>query len=69
MIIICGPNVLFKEIKKSFHDKMIKKMASRGHVRGNTTYVKRTTFIYLGHAFNARTCVTIATFDNQKLIL
>ncbi len=53
MIIICRPNVLFKEIKKSFHDKMIKKMASRGHVRGNTTYVERTTFIYLGHAFNA----------------
>ncbi len=42
MIIICGPNVLFKK-KKSFHDKMIKKMAGRGHVRGSTTsYVERT---------------------------
>ncbi len=31
--------------KKSFHGKMIKKMAGRGHVRESTTsFVERTTF-------------------------
>ncbi len=70
MIIICRPNVLFKNIYIYFHDKIIIKMAGRGHDRGSTTsYVERTTFISRGHAFNARTCVTIATLDIQKLIL
>ncbi len=54
MIIICRPNVLFKKEYIYFHDKMIKKMAGRGHVRGSTTsYVERMTFISRGHAFNA----------------
>ncbi len=45
-------------------------MAGRGFVQGSmTSYVDRTTFISRGHVFNARTCVTIATLDIQKLIL